>query len=91
MNKKVLWIGGVWPPREAHGRGLAEFRRLVESETDGELAVKITWNIMDEGRPLCDRRSAPRPGSRLSVSGITGSAISPIGFARCVPRAIARA
>ncbi|MDH3397732.1 MAG: TRAP transporter substrate-binding protein [Acidimicrobiia bacterium] len=54
MSKEVLWIGGYGPQKSAHGQGLAEFRRLVESETDGELAVKITWNIMDEGRPNTD-------------------------------------
>jgi TRAP-type C4-dicarboxylate transport system substrate-binding protein len=33
---------------------LAAFRRFVESETDHEVTVRITWNIMDEGRPNTD-------------------------------------
>jgi TRAP-type C4-dicarboxylate transport system substrate-binding protein len=38
----------------AHGHGLAEFRRVVETETNGEILVDITWNIMDHGRPNTD-------------------------------------
>lgn len=53
-NQKTLWIGGYGPESSAHGQGLATFRRLVESETDGEVSVPITWNIMDEGRPNTD-------------------------------------
>ncbi len=54
MSRETLWIGGYGPEKSAHGHGLAAFRRIVESETDGELAVDITWNIMDEGRPNTD-------------------------------------
>ncbi len=54
MSPEVLWIGGYGPEKSAHGQGLAAFRRLVESETDGDLSVKITWNIMDEGRRNTD-------------------------------------
>jgi TRAP-type C4-dicarboxylate transport system substrate-binding protein len=52
--QKTLWIGGYGPESSAHGQGLAAFRRVVESETDGEVGVRITWNIMDEGRPNTD-------------------------------------
>ncbi|MGI9585965.1 MAG: TRAP transporter substrate-binding protein [Acidimicrobiia bacterium] len=54
MNPKTLWIGGYGPEQSAHGEGLAAFRRIVESETGGEVSVDITWNIMDEGRPNTD-------------------------------------
>ena len=54
MSPKQLWIGGYGPQASAHGDGLAAFRRVVESETNGEVAVNITWNIMDEGRPNTD-------------------------------------
>ncbi len=51
MSPETLWIGGYGPEESAHGQGLSVFRAFVESETGGELAVRITWNIMDEGRP----------------------------------------
>lgn len=54
MNPTELWIGGYGPEESAHGRGLATFRDLVEQETNGEVSVWITWNIMDEGRPNTD-------------------------------------
>ncbi len=54
MTPKTLWIGGYGPEKSAHGEGLATFRRIVESETGGEVAVEVTWNIMDEGRPNTD-------------------------------------
>jgi TRAP-type C4-dicarboxylate transport system substrate-binding protein len=49
-----LWIGGYGPEQNAHGRGLATFRDIVEMETDGEVRVEITWNIMEEDRPNTD-------------------------------------
>jgi TRAP-type C4-dicarboxylate transport system substrate-binding protein len=49
-----LWIGGYGPPDSAHSRGLATFRDVVEAETDGEIDVRITWNIMEDGRPATD-------------------------------------
>ena len=54
MSPKELWIGGYGPEKSAHGEGLAAFRRVVETETDGDVEVRITWNIMDEGRPNTD-------------------------------------
>lgn len=57
MSKKSLsrlWIGGYGPEQSAHGRGLATFRDVVEMETDGEVRVDITWNIMEDGRPMTD-------------------------------------
>jgi len=50
MKARELWIGGYGPEESAHGAGLAAFRRVVESETNGETSVEITWNIMDGGR-----------------------------------------
>lgn len=45
---------GIWPEESSHGRGLATFRDLVEGEPDGETTIRVTWNIMDEGRPNTD-------------------------------------
>jgi len=53
-NQETLWIGGYGPESSAHGQGLAAFQRVIESETQGEIRVEITWNIMDEGRPNTD-------------------------------------
>jgi TRAP-type C4-dicarboxylate transport system substrate-binding protein len=49
-----LWIGGYGPESSAHGLGLATFRDIVEAETDRVVRVRVTWNIMDEGRPNTD-------------------------------------
>ncbi|MFP3913652.1 MAG: TRAP transporter substrate-binding protein [Actinomycetota bacterium] len=54
MNPRSLWIGGYGPEDSAHGKGLATFRDVVESRTDGEVTVEVTWNIMDDGRPNTD-------------------------------------
>lgn len=54
MSPKELWIGGYGPENSAHGEGLAAFRNAVESGTDGDVTVRVTWNIMDEGRPNTD-------------------------------------
>lgn len=51
LGENRLWIGGYGPERSSHGAGLATFKRIVEAETNGEVTVDITWNIMDEGRP----------------------------------------
>jgi len=54
MIPTVLWIGGYGPEKSAHGAGLDAFRRVVDAETNGEVGVKVTWNIMDDGRPNTD-------------------------------------
>ncbi len=54
MIPEKLWVGGYGPQDSAHGDGLAAFRRVVETETNGGVEVEITWNIMDEGRPNTD-------------------------------------
>lgn len=54
MSPQKLWIGGYGPEKSAHGEGLDSFRRTVETETNGEIEVEVTWNIMDEGRPNTD-------------------------------------
>ena len=54
MGAQSLWVGGYGPEHSAHGQGLATFRETVERETGGEVAVEITWNIMDAGRPNTD-------------------------------------
>lgn len=54
MSPLNLWIGGYGPQDSAHGRGLATFRDIVEAETTGDVSVRITWNIMEEGRPNTD-------------------------------------
>jgi TRAP-type C4-dicarboxylate transport system substrate-binding protein len=53
-SRLELWIGGYGPEQSAHGRGLATFRDVVEMETDGEIQVRVTWNIMEDGRPNTD-------------------------------------
>ena len=54
MDKQTLWIGGYGPEESAHGHGLATIRRVLERETNGDIRVDITWNVMDEGRPNTD-------------------------------------
>ncbi|HEX6146391.1 MAG TPA: TRAP transporter substrate-binding protein [Acidimicrobiia bacterium] len=54
MTPRKLWVGGYGPEKSAHGEGLAAFRREVESGSNGEVEVEVTWNIMDEGRPNTD-------------------------------------
>lgn len=49
-----LWIGGYGPEGSAHGKGLTTFRDRVQSEANGEVTVRVTWNIMDGGRPNTD-------------------------------------
>lgn len=54
MNPRTLRIGGYGPERSAHGEGLAAFRDHVTTATSGEVAIEVTWNIMNEGRPNTD-------------------------------------
>jgi len=54
MTPRKLWVGGYGPEKSAHGDGLDAFRRVVETATDREVEVEVTWNIMDEGRPNTD-------------------------------------
>jgi TRAP-type C4-dicarboxylate transport system substrate-binding protein len=54
MSPQKLWVGGYGPEKSAHGQGLEVFRRTVETETNDEVQVEVTWNIMDEGRPNTD-------------------------------------
>ncbi|MGH8915325.1 MAG: TRAP transporter substrate-binding protein [Acidimicrobiia bacterium] len=54
MSVSKLWIGGYGPQASAHGDGLETFRQAIESGTNGEVRVEVTWNIMDEGRPNTD-------------------------------------
>lgn len=54
MSATELWIGGYGPRQSAHGHGLATFGDLIETWSGGEVKVRVTWNIMDEGRPNTD-------------------------------------
>jgi TRAP-type C4-dicarboxylate transport system substrate-binding protein len=54
MSPRKLWVGGYGPEKSAHGAGLDTFRRVVETGTNGEMEVEVTWNIMEEGRPNTD-------------------------------------
>jgi len=54
MSPQQLWIGGYGPEKSAHGAGLDSFRHTVEIETNGDIEVELTWNIMDDGRPNTD-------------------------------------
>lgn len=53
-GRRQLWIGGYGPEESSHGRGLARFREVVEEQSEGEVEVRVTWNIMDEGRVNTD-------------------------------------
>ena len=54
MNPLNLTIGGYGPEKSAHGEGLATFRRVLESESNGRVTIDVIWNIMDQGRPNTD-------------------------------------
>jgi TRAP-type transport system periplasmic protein len=54
INQKNLWIAGYGPENSAHGKGLKAIQHGIEAATNGEVQVKVTWNIMDEGRPNTD-------------------------------------
>lgn len=58
--RAVDW--GVWPRTGAHGRGLATFRGRRGDGESGELRVRVTWNIMDEGRQNTDLLELVEPG-----------------------------
>jgi tripartite ATP-independent transporter DctP family solute receptor len=53
-GRRQLWVGGYGPEHSSHGRGLARFRDVVEEESAREIEVRVTWNIMDEGRRNTD-------------------------------------
>jgi TRAP-type C4-dicarboxylate transport system substrate-binding protein len=54
MKPLNLTIGGYGPEKSAHGEGLATFRRVVERDSQGRIAINVIWNIMDLGRPNTD-------------------------------------
>lgn len=54
MSQIELHVGGYGPSRGAHGQGLAAFARHVESASNHELRVRVTYNIMDHNRPNTD-------------------------------------
>jgi TRAP-type C4-dicarboxylate transport system substrate-binding protein len=54
MNALNLTIGGYGPEKSAHGEGLATFRRVLESESNGRVTIDVIWNIMDRSRPNTD-------------------------------------
>ena len=54
MNLMELWVGGYGPEDSSHGRGLATFRAVMEDLTAGAVTVRVTWNIMEDGRPNTD-------------------------------------
>ncbi len=62
MTGTKLWIGGYGPEDSAHGKGLQTFRDHVMGATNGEVAVEVTWNIMDMGRPNTDLFSLVESG-----------------------------
>lgn len=51
---KKLWIGGYGPEESSHGLGLSTFRDHVETATNGDVVVDVTYNIMDRGAPNVD-------------------------------------
>ena len=50
----VLPVGGYAPRDTAHGAGLGAFRAAVMEGSGGAIDVPVTWNILDEGRPVTD-------------------------------------
>jgi tripartite ATP-independent transporter DctP family solute receptor len=50
----TLPLGGYAPRDTAHGSGLEAFRSAVVESTDGAVEVPVTWNILDQGRPVTD-------------------------------------
>jgi len=50
----TLPVGGYAPRDTAHGAGLEAFRSAVVEGTDGVVDVPVTWNILDQGRPVTD-------------------------------------
>ena len=49
-----LPLGGYAPRDTAHGAGLEAFRSEVIRRTDGAVDLPVTWNILDQGRPVTD-------------------------------------
>ncbi len=47
-------VGGYAPRDTAHGAGLEAFRAAVVDGTDGAVDMPVTWNILDQGRPVTD-------------------------------------
>lgn len=54
MTALTLRVGGYAPRDTAHGAGLETFRTAVVEGTGGAVDVAVTWNILDEGRPVTD-------------------------------------
>jgi TRAP-type C4-dicarboxylate transport system substrate-binding protein len=50
----TLPVGGYAPRDTAHGSGLETFRAAVVQGTDGGVDMPVTWNILDQGRPVTD-------------------------------------
>jgi TRAP-type transport system periplasmic protein len=50
----TLPVGGYAPRDTAHGAGLEAFRAAVMEGTDGAVEMPVTWNILDQGRPVTD-------------------------------------
>jgi len=50
----TLPVGGYAPRDTSHGAGLEAFRSAVIEGTDGAVDMPVTWNILDEGRPVTD-------------------------------------
>jgi TRAP-type C4-dicarboxylate transport system substrate-binding protein len=50
----ILPVGGYAPQDTAHGAGLAAFRSAVVEGADGAVDMPVTWNILDQGRPVTD-------------------------------------
>ena len=54
MTALTLPLGGYAPRDTAHGAGLETFRTAVVQGTDGSVDMPVTWNILDQGRPVTD-------------------------------------
>lgn len=54
MTALTLPVGGYAPRDTAHGAGLEAFRTAVVEGTDGAVEMPVTWNILDQGRPVTD-------------------------------------
>lgn len=54
MPDLVLRVGGYAPRDSTHSSALDLFADIVERESEGRLAVDVTWNILDQGRRATD-------------------------------------
>ena len=54
MTPLILPVGGYAPRDTAHGAGLEAFRSAVVDGADGAVEIPVTWNILDQGRPVTD-------------------------------------